>query len=610
MKQLFENWRNHVNESPVITEISFDVAKERLEKKALTKWIKGMAFDEEMRVMTLTPEQIESAKDALTKIVLELVPEDLTDGKPDANGNPTKPQKGLTLEWIISIGINDPRMKPRFYNEAVSNSADSTRSWAVATGAAAGDRSILPINFHTRRRDLERYWHTHEYSQKKDIFSIKTWGELAVAAEAAKKEFDAAQEDKDYLDADKGIEVFRDDDKMRIYALHNKGAACHYGKGTEWCTAAPGLNYFEQYYEPDDPLFYFEIKHGAVAGYGEDTDRYQFHFGSNQFMDEDDEDIPDDYRDELIRALAKTDAVNKYDIVQYWVNRNEVAQIIYDEDADPEMLFMIVKEYAGTGKDNDILDMIIDSDNTTEEMLRYIIINDDERIVEAMRDPRVSAEWLQTLADSDDMNHRWALSDVGLTQHRNDAVTPEILTKLSEDENHSTQANVARNPLTPPEVLVKMAKSPDAFKGAYDPERERVEMIRNPSLPTEVIPLLYKRALAVVEPVDDSPERKALDKAAGFSTQDIGNLVRALDNAVANNQNSPPEILRDIVNRTTRKYGLEWGTLYWVARNPNTPADVLQTLSKSKDPNIKRNALDQLDNQYRGIAENFKRFLK
>jgi hypothetical protein len=509
-----------------------------------------MAFDEEMRVMTLNPEQIESAKVALASTVLNLVPEDLTDN-----------QKGTTLEWIISIGINDPRVKQKFYNEA------------TAPGGAEG---VAYAHTTTWRRDLERYWHTHEYSQKKDIFSIKTWGALAVAGEKAKREFDAAQEEKDYLDADKGIEVFRDDDKMRIYALHNKGAACKLGKGTEWCTAAPGLNYFEQYYEPDDPLFYFEIKHGAVAGYGEDTDRYQFHFGSNQFMDEDDEDIPDDYRDELIRALAKTDAVNKYDIVQYWVNRNEVAQMIYDEDTDPEMLFMIVKEYAGTGKDNDILDMIIDSDNTTEEMLRYIILNDDERIIEAMRDPRVSAEWLQTLADSDDINHRWALSDVGLTHHRDDAVTPEILAKLSEDENYATQERVAMNSRTPPEVLVKMAKSPDTFKGAYDPERTRVNMIRNPSVPSEAVAFVYKRALAVVEPVDDSPERKALDKAAGFSTQDIGSLERALDNAVANNPNSPPEILRDIVNRTTKKYGLEWGTLFWVAKNPNTPADVLQ----------------------------------
>jgi hypothetical protein len=563
MKLLIENWRKLLNE------ISFEDAKKRLETKALTKWIKGMAFDEEMRVMTITPAKVESAKYSLTKAVLDLVPEDLTDN-----------QKGTTLEWIISIGINDPLMKPRFYNDAISNSAD-------------GDRSIRPVDTHLRRRDLERYWHSHEYSQKKDIFSIKTWGALTAAAEAAKSKFDAAQADKDYLDADKGIEVFRDDDKMRIYALHNKGAACKLGKGTEWCTAAPGLNYFEEYYEPDDPLFYFEIKH-ATIGIHTDTDRYQFHFGSNQFMDEDDNDIPEDYRDHLIGLLGKTSAAKKYPIVQYWVDRNEVAQIIYDDETDPEMLFMIVKEYAGTGKDPEILDMIIDSKNTTEEMLRYIILNDDEKIIEAMRDRRVSTEWLKTLVDSEDMNVRWALSDVGATQHRGDAVTPEILIKLSEDENWSTRQNVAMNLRTPPEVLIKMAKAPDTFEGAFDPERMRVDMVRNDSVPAEAITFIYKRAL-------ESDDKEG---------QDRGTLERALDSAVANNPNSPPEILRDIVNRTVKRYGLEWGVLYWVARNPNTPADVLQTLSKSKDPNTKRNALDQLGDQYRGIAENFKRFLK
>ena len=148
MKQLFENWRSHVNESSMMTEISFDDAKKRLESKALLKWIKGMAFDEEMRVMTLNPDQIEAAKNALAEVVLQFVPEDLTDN-----------QKGTTLEWIISIGINDPRVKQKFYNEA------------TAPGGAEG---VAYAHTTTWRRDLERYWHTHEYSQKKDIFSIKT----------------------------------------------------------------------------------------------------------------------------------------------------------------------------------------------------------------------------------------------------------------------------------------------------------------------------------------------------------------------------------------------------------------------------------------------------
>ena len=75
MKLLLEGWRGFLNE------ISFDDAKKRLETKALTSWIKGMAFDEETRTMTLNPEQTEKAKNELAKIVLQFVPQDITDNQ-------------------------------------------------------------------------------------------------------------------------------------------------------------------------------------------------------------------------------------------------------------------------------------------------------------------------------------------------------------------------------------------------------------------------------------------------------------------------------------------------------------------------------------------------
>ena len=144
MKLLLENWRGFLNE------ISFEDAKKRLETKALTKWIKGMAFDEETKTMTLNPDQVEAAKNALAEVVLQFVPEDITDN-----------QQGTTLEWIISVGINDPKMKPRFYNEAIST---------VAPGDHSIRSALLDVNI--KRGDIERYWQTHGYSEQKDIFSI------------------------------------------------------------------------------------------------------------------------------------------------------------------------------------------------------------------------------------------------------------------------------------------------------------------------------------------------------------------------------------------------------------------------------------------------------
>ena len=80
-----------------------------------------------------------------------------------------------------------------------------------------------------------------------------------------------------------------------------KDAACFYGghhlespKGeTNWCTSSPGLSYFERYIK-DGPLYViipnnWDGKVGEKSGLP--SDRYQFHFPSNQFMDKNDRQI-------------------------------------------------------------------------------------------------------------------------------------------------------------------------------------------------------------------------------------------------------------------------------------------------------------------------------
>ena len=80
-----------------------------------------------------------------------------------------------------------------------------------------------------------------------------------------------------------------------------KDAACFYGGShlepargeTKWCTSSPGLSYFERYIK-DGPLYViipnnWEGKVGEKSGLP--SDRYQFHFPSNQFMDKNDRQI-------------------------------------------------------------------------------------------------------------------------------------------------------------------------------------------------------------------------------------------------------------------------------------------------------------------------------
>ena len=110
------------------------------------------------------------------------------------------------------------------------------------------------------------------------LTKIESPEQLEYVVEEAGPAIEAHQEKQRYMDVEEGMEVFRDDSKWLISGVHNKGAACELGKGTKLCTAAPGLDYFEQYYEQDDPLFFFKNKKTGA--------RFQFHYGTNQFMDE------------------------------------------------------------------------------------------------------------------------------------------------------------------------------------------------------------------------------------------------------------------------------------------------------------------------------------
>jgi len=69
------------------------------------------------------------------------------------------------------------------------------------------------------------------------------------------------------------------------YIPHTKKAACELGKNTDWCTASPKLNYFEQYHE-EGSLHIIIPKNTKHEG-----GRYQFHLPSDQFMDERDLEI-------------------------------------------------------------------------------------------------------------------------------------------------------------------------------------------------------------------------------------------------------------------------------------------------------------------------------
>lgn len=84
--------------------------------------------------------------------------------------------------------------------------------------------------------------------------------------------------------ADKGTSktVF-ENDQVRIVVPEDQTAACYYGQGTRWCTAAQTSNNYFSHYNKDGPLYILLPKQPRHDG-----EKYQLHFESEQFMDEND----------------------------------------------------------------------------------------------------------------------------------------------------------------------------------------------------------------------------------------------------------------------------------------------------------------------------------
>jgi len=288
-----ENWRRYINE------VSFSDAKEILDSKRTLKIIKAYRYDKEQDHPDSPMSTMTTQHRNFKNYLLDIVPSDLTDN-----------QKGTAVLWLLKVARENPKVAASFINGGQIFTRD--------------------------RGSLETFFHHQRFMPRQDLMQVKTMEDLVDMTDAAKEEIQKAQEKKNYLDAEKGTEIFRDDDEWTIAALHNKGAACELGKNTDWCTAAPGLDYFEGYYKPEDPLFYFASKESDLGGMV--TAKYQFHYGSSQFMDSKDEPVSKESFQMLHNMLKQTGAYNKYEKLKIFDLEKMVQSQTPDIDEMRELL--------------------------------------------------------------------------------------------------------------------------------------------------------------------------------------------------------------------------------------------------------------------------------
>jgi len=170
----------------------------------------------------------------------------------------------------------------------------------------------------TLRDTLETY-HTLKIKKKledqdKQIDKFKSFNELITRV----KQYPEIQDD---APTDKGDakEIYKDSE-IRVLVPKNVEAACYYGQGTRWCTAAKNNNMFKLYYEQGDIYIIIPLK---AKNPGE---KFQFHFHSGQFMDIEDREL------DFNKVLKAYPTIRNVPVFNEWAKRKNVPALMSDED--------------------------------------------------------------------------------------------------------------------------------------------------------------------------------------------------------------------------------------------------------------------------------------
>lgn len=126
-------------------------------------------------------------------------------------------------------------------------------------------------------KDFDRYKNRLSMSQR-DINSYDSLSDLYLAI----KSFRDTEKPITSRDIKSGAEKVYEDERWLVLIPHTKEASCLYGANTQWCTAARKDNIFDEYARSGNLYINIDKKNNR---------KYQFHFESNQFMDETDDRI-------------------------------------------------------------------------------------------------------------------------------------------------------------------------------------------------------------------------------------------------------------------------------------------------------------------------------
>ena len=312
--------------------------------------------------------------------------------------------------------IKDPAVRERFLEDLLSviETKDPTPNkaytpWLARMYINGGVKledlnrgNILGIYDIGKRRRMLRPEHT-------DINAFKTYKNFEDTM-FAKYDLDKIDNTETKVqEKGQASKVFENDDVL-VVVPHDEAAACRYGANTHWCTASTkGENYFDHYNRQGKMYILIPKKPEH------DKEKYQLHFPSSQFMDEDDDDVSLSYLlttrfPELFKFFYENEPVIKDSIL---FTPDEELKSYIDQIADiaQEHIDEVTSEweqnddyyYQTMQKEYGDEDGVIDWDKVHQGGDDYLRWNDDVLpfIINMQEALRPTAEKIKDLANRD-----------------------------------------------------------------------------------------------------------------------------------------------------------------------------------------------------------------
>lgn len=200
------------------------------------------------------------------------------------------PTKGSYSDWIVkNYSILSNAYKQRWEEDAykVRSALENfdtvkprlSKSKEILVKDQDGKYVVVPEDTFHPSVDVKKI----KISDLKDINRIQSFDILYTLDETIFHTFlRKMKREKEEDASSRAIEEIYNDDNWKIIRPLTESASCKYGANTRWCTASKNHNMFS-HYNDKGPLYILIEKHTQ--------EKYQFHFQSDQFMDEQDHQI-------------------------------------------------------------------------------------------------------------------------------------------------------------------------------------------------------------------------------------------------------------------------------------------------------------------------------